>query len=298
MRKTLLACAMLAIAAALGVGCGSGGGGGANSSGSASATTVAPAGGGATGGGATGEQAAQLPAGTPIEASRAVVYTADLSMKVDDVVAVSDDIVRAAEAAGGFLSSQQIDPATGEGVGTATVEVRVPSAQFRPVLTAIAALGSVLDQTVNAADVTDQVVDLQARLATAKASADRVRALMAQAHDLGEVASLEHEVTVRETTVEQLEGTLQVVQDQVALATISARIGEVAPPPPSSPHDPKPNKDIPGFVRGLEQGWVTFRDVSGVVLTGVGAALPFLLILVPGWLAFRLYRRSRAALVR
>jgi hypothetical protein len=248
-----------------------------------------------SGGSAEGEQAASLPPGQALQATRSIVYTGDMSLKVDDVSAAAARVVEIAEAAGGFLSEQELDPAPGEDVGTASIEIRVPADQFRAVVADVGRLGEVLSQSASADDVTDQVVDLQARLATARASLERVRALMGQAGTLAEVASLEHELTVRETIVEQLEGSLRVVQDQVALATLTARMGEEAPPPPPSSSDPKPNEHIPGFVQGLKQGWARFQDAVGVVLTAVGVALPFLLVVAPAAIALRWYRRWRPA---
>ncbi len=109
-----------------------------------------------------------------------VISTAELDLAVDDVAAAAESVVRAAEDAGGFQSGGSLlldAPASG------SVVVRVPAAAFRPTLAAIAALGDLAEQRVDSQDVTDQVADLESRLANARASVDRLRGLLATALD-------------------------------------------------------------------------------------------------------------------
>ena len=53
-------------------------------------------------------------------------------------------------------------------------------------------------------DVTNQIADLDAQILTAYTSVGRIRALLDEAKDLGEVITLEGELSARETHLEQL----------------------------------------------------------------------------------------------
>jgi acetolactate synthase regulatory subunit len=227
--------------------------------------------------------------GTPIETARSLIQRADLALRVDDVDGTVDRAVQLTEERGGFLSGQELTR-TADGA-TGSVQLHVPAPRFRDLLDQLSALGELVDRHVSTDDVTGEVVDLHARLATAQASVARVRDLLAAASGVDEVVRLEAEVSSRETVVEQLAGQLQVLEGQVAMSVIDLRLNEVVPEAPSAA--PRPDEDIPGFGSGLDHGWVAFQDVVGVVLTVVGALLPFALAAAPVVLVVRFVRRRR-----
>jgi hypothetical protein len=233
--------------------------------------------------GTAGTGTAGIPAGTPEQASpasaapaaadRAVVRTASLQVRTDgDVLAASRRAASVAQAAGGFVAGENTssDPAH----PTKTVSelvLRVPNARLGGVLDQLGALGTLLQQRQDATDVTGQVVDLNARLASQRASVERVRALLARATTIGEVVQIEGELARREADLESLEAQVKQLADQTALATVTVTL--VGPDTPA-PVEPRPT----GFLAGLAAGWHAFTAGGTWLLTAVGAALPFLLL--------------------
>jgi Domain of unknown function (DUF4349) len=153
---------------------------------SASGEATTPAGGGIVAGdgtaaeGATTTPPATSPPGEtddrssgaqPLQASQSIIYTADLAVRVDDIGAASAQAVTLAEAQGGFLVGEQT---SFEGRGSSQLVLRVPPAGFRPLLTGLGELGEVLTQLVDAQDVSDRVVDLEARIGAARTSVERL----------------------------------------------------------------------------------------------------------------------------
>jgi hypothetical protein len=168
---------------------------------------------------------------------------------------------------------------------------KVPPAAFQRVLDQLAALGTPLEKMVSTNDVTDQVVDLQGRLETAEASAQRLRALFTNAGNVHDVVTIENDLATREAEVESLQGQLRVVKNQVQLATVTLTLTTRA-----TPHVPKA-KPAPGFTRALSAGWKAFAASVRVALTVVGATLPFVVFagLVAGIVVFIRRRRHRPA---
>ena len=115
--------------------------------------------------------AAQASAG----AEREVVQNGQLVVSVADVAEAGDRATDVVEEAGGFLFSQDSDL---EDDPEVRITFKVPSERFRPVLDRLGDIGRTLSRTSSAQDVTDQVIDLDGRLASAQASADR----LARAH--------------------------------------------------------------------------------------------------------------------
>jgi hypothetical protein len=211
--------------------------------------------------------AAQLVSG-----GRSVIRTAELEVQVDDVAAAGRRAVVVAEAAGGFLADEQSElgdePAS-------TLVVKVPPERFTPVLDELARLGEPVAKRVGSDDVTEVVVDLEGRLAAARASVDRLRELLAQAGDVPQIVSVESELARREGEVEALAGQLRSLESQVDLATITLQLdgADVA--------GTADGRDLPGFAAGLRTGWATFVDVVGGAATVTGFLLPFVALAVP-----------------
>ena len=87
-----------------------------------------------------------------------------------------------------------------------------------------ATLGFVGERRVNLDDVTDQVVDAQGRLASLRASRDRIRSLMDRAGGMSDVLTLERELARVQAEIESLEGRLAAIQGAVALSEVNIRL--------------------------------------------------------------------------
>lgn len=271
---------LLAVAVALALaGCGGSAGNGSTSSGAGAAsvagvdsrTVGTPQAGPEAG---TAGQASAAPA-VPAAADRAVVRTASLQVRVGgdgDVLAASRRAAAIAQGAGGYVSGENTSSDPEQPAKTVSeLVLRVPNARLGSVLDQLGALGTLLQQRQDATDVTGQVVDLNARLASQRASVERVRALLARATTIGDVVQIEGELARREADLESLEAQAKQLADQTALATVTVTL--VGPDTPA-PVEPKPA----GFLAGLAAGWHAFTAAGTWLLTAVGAALPFLLL--------------------
>ncbi|WIY03967.1 DUF4349 domain-containing protein [Amycolatopsis mongoliensis] len=199
--------------------------------------------------------------------------------KVVDVVAQARGI---ALGAGGYTGQE----ATGE--DSATLSLAVPADKLDPVLDQLSHLGSsMVKRELNTQDVTEQVVDVEARLATQRKSVERIRALLSQASSVSDITSIESELTSRESALESLEQQRNSLAGSVAMATVAMTVRSVAAPPPAQ-------EDHSGFLGGLAGGWDAFLTFGGGLLTVLGAVAPFLLLVVPlAWVGWRLNRRRR-----
>jgi hypothetical protein len=217
----------------------------------------------------------------PRAVGRDVAYVAQLDVRVEDVVDAGRAAVDAVERAGGFLFAQQADL---ERSPVAVLTFKVPPESFRTVLDALGDLGEPLRQQVDAEDVTDQVVDLEGRAATARVSVERLRGFLERATSVQDVAALESELTRRETELEQLEGRLRVLRDRVDLATVTLNLRADAAAAAGD------DGGLPDFTEALDAGWSALRTSASVVAVGVGVALPWLPLGAVAALAWRLLR--------
>ena len=101
--------------------------------------------------------------------------------------------------------------------------LEVPPGDLPAVVDALEDLGTVLSFDQLAEDVTDQLADLDTRIANMRASVERVRALYAEAVDIDSVVRLEAELTRRETDLEVLLATQSALEDRVDDVDADAR---------------------------------------------------------------------------
>jgi len=149
--------------------------------------------------------------------------------------------------------------------GFGTMTLSVPADKLDIALDQLAAVGTVLQRTTTSQDVTSQYVDTQSRLKTMSASVERVRALMAQAKDLGQVVALESELSRREADLEAMQSQLEALRTSVERSTLAVSLSTPGNEPVT----------VNGFMAGLRSGWDAFTTSASALLRGVGALLPF-----------------------
>lgn len=203
-------------------------------------------------------------------ADRKLARRADISVTVKDVDAAATKVRAIASAAKGLVLAESVASesdieATG---GFSSITISVPTDQLDATLDEVAAIGKVHSRNTSTEDVTAQVVDTQSRLKTMQASVERVRALMAQATKLGEIVTLEAELSRRQADLEALQSQLANLEDSVALAPIDVRLS-------TDEQVLADAVDDTGFLAGLAAGWRAFTGSVTVLLTVLGALLPF-----------------------
>jgi hypothetical protein len=213
---------------------------------------------------------------------RTLVRTANIELAAGNVGETVDRARDIAANAGGYAGQEEVREQS------ATLALRVPSDRFDQALDELSELGRVISRDQSAEDVTEKVVDLDSRIATQRASVSRVRTLLARASTVDEIVRIEEELTTRESDLESLEQRRQALGGQVAMSTVTIRIGKISAPA-------RPRQDESGgFLAGLSDGWGAFLDAGAVTLRVLGAVLPFLLVLaVPAVPVIRWWRRRR-----
>ncbi len=253
----------------------------ADSTGGAGESKAAPDSQGKTGGGA------QQPT-----LERAIIRTGFLTVEADDVLQTRQRVVTIATGQRGQVASEETGTGGDGTVDRANLVVRVPTAAYDATMRALSELGPVKEVRQESADVTEQVVDVNSRIATQRAGLARMRALMARADTIGEVISVETELTRREADLEALLAKQKSLASQTELATLTVTL--VRPGEAPAPQDPDR-----GFLSGLSDGWNAFTATLSIVLTAIGALLPFLLaialVTVPVMALVRRFRRTPEA---
>ena len=231
-------------------------------------------------------QQQNTPAQTPdlsVE-QRSIIYRGSLSVRVKDVTAAASQVTGIATTAGGFIGTD--NRTSGKGDDVATMELRVPAQRFSTVVDQLSKLGTEDSRQISTEDVTEESIDLDARISVQQARVDSGRKLLGQAKSLSDLVMLEREVATRESDLASLQAKKRHIADLVTLSTITVTL--LSPQAVVA----KPHDGPPGFLGGLAAGWHALLASLAVLLTVLGALLPWLIGLgLPLWGALYLGRR-------
>jgi hypothetical protein len=156
----------------------------------------------------------------------AVIRTAALQLVASDFAHARGAVEVILDSVGGFADQLGVsaDP------GSARVlrgTLRVPGTRLTEVLTRLRALGQVTHDQQNAQDVADQLVDLDARLRSARATEQRLIDLLKQrTGKLSDVLEVEQQLTRVRLDIERLDAEKTNMSRRVAYATIDLTISE------------------------------------------------------------------------
>ncbi|GIM91329.1 DUF4349 domain-containing protein [Paractinoplanes toevensis] len=241
----------------------------------------------AEGGAADQAQARDVPAQAPDLGvdQRSIIYRGSTSVRVKDVNAAAGLATGIAQTAGGFVGGDNRNSGS-TGSGTATLTLRIPAEKFAPTVDSLSKLGTEETREINTEDVTEQTVDLDARIAVQEARVTSGRKLLAQAKSLDDLVMLEKEVATRESDLASLQAKKRRLADLTALSTITVTF--LGPETPGV----KTDDDPAGFLGGLSAGWDALLASLKVLLTVLGALLPWLIVIgLPIWALLWAYRR-------
>ncbi|MEV0526376.1 DUF4349 domain-containing protein [Streptomyces sp. NPDC050439] len=216
-----------------------------------------------------------------------VIRTATLTVRVKDVPKALDEARAVAVDAGGVVGDETTDR-DGRGHERSRLVLRVPQDRYDEVLTSLEGTGKLIERKAKAQDVTDQVVDIESRIKSQRASVARVRELMDKATKLSDVVTLEGELSSRQSELEALLARQSSLKDRTSMSTITLSLSETAVKKADTDDDPT-------FVDALSGGWSAFVTMLRWVAVALGAVLPFVAVAALLFLLWQRLVRPRLA---
>jgi hypothetical protein len=154
---------------------------------------------------------------------RAIVFTGSIVIRVANVDDAAADATAIATGAGGFVGADK--RSSYHNRSEATLRLRVPAGKFGSVVDELAKqLGKPESRAIDTDDVTEEVVDLNAKITSQQASVARTRALFNQAKTISEIVSVEAELAKRESELATLQARQRRLNDLSTLSTITATL--------------------------------------------------------------------------
>jgi len=221
-------------------------------------------------------------------ADRKIIRNADITLEVASTTEAQHSVTSIAEARGGFvvtseaLQRKSTDPA--QRTTDFKLVVRVPANQFGVALDEIKKLAdNILEEKANGQDVTEEFIDLEARIKTQKALEIQFLEIMRQTKNIEDALQVQRQIAEVRTVIEQLEGRKRFLENRSSLATITVNVQAPKPVIATTPT---------GFSHSLREA------VSESVELGSGMILFFVRFLIVGLPVFLFLGVPTALLLR
>jgi hypothetical protein len=151
-----------------------------------------------------------------------VISQASVSLNVSNVSTALNQVEMMAQNLGGSVDNMNSSGAQNQ--EQANVTIRVPANQFLTALNQLQGMGTVESQNINSQDVTQQYIDLQAQLTSAQMEEQSLQAILAKATTVSDEIAIQDQLTQVIAQVENLQGQINYMQNQVAMSTITVNL--------------------------------------------------------------------------
>ena len=236
---------------------------------------------------------------------RLVVRTASLSIVVSDPTETMNELAALAEKLGGFVVSSSVSTmrlANGREVPRTSITFRVPADKFQDALTQVRAKASRIEtESISGQDVTEEYVDLQARLRNLQAAEQQLQEIMDQATRTEDVLQVYRELTNIRGEIERLQGRIRYLEQSAAMSAITVDLipDEAAQPLQIGGWEPKgvAKEAVEALIRTLQSVaslliWLLIYLLPVLVVLGLIFGLPIYSV-VRWWRARRRVRAGR-----
>lgn len=239
------------------------------------------------------------------EQARKIIKNGNVSLKVVDVQARMKEITALAEQNGGYIESSYVDnivqpiivdPAQDAKVARETttmisnMTVKVPAEKFAGSFQTIIGMGTLINQSSNSNDITNQYRDIEARLTNLKVQEKNLQEIMAKATTVEDTLKVEVELNRVRTEIDIMTGNLKNWDQLVEYSTIYVNMTEVK-------EAELKKVDVPGVWQNARNGFIgainSIRYGIERVFVFLVSAIPYILILGIGSLLALLWIKRK-----
>jgi len=160
---------------------------------------------------------------------RKIIRNAEITMEVSSTTDTQHRVASIAETNGGFVVTSEakqrenVDPA--QRTLDIKLVVRVPSPQFGVAFDEIKKLANnTPSEQVTGQDVTEEFIDLEARIKTQKALEIQFLEIMRQAYKVADALEVQRQIADVRTDIEKLEGRKRFLENRASLSTITVNL--------------------------------------------------------------------------
>lgn len=210
---------------------------------------------------------------TPVE--RKIIYTGTLDVVVKDLDAARAEVEKWIDTYKGYVAKSEVKGDIGSR-RTATFTIRVPVENFKPLTAELAKLGTPERNVVDSQNVTEEFVDVQARIKNLKAEEEILNKLLKESGSRDEVLKTREQIRIIRGDIERAQARMDYLAKLSAMSTVNLTLREIKDyKPPTAPTFG--NRASQTF----ERSWDSLVDAGQGAALGVVALVPWVPVLLP-----------------
>lgn len=216
------------------------------------------------------------------DTERLIIHSGSISIAVTDISASNTQISNLAQSLGGYVVYSSI---SGEGLDMrGWITIKVPAESFTQALDSLEAMGEeLISRNINTSDITEEYMDLDARLRNAEATEQQYLALLERADTVSETLQIYNSLSSIRSEIEVLKGRINYLDKSVEMSQISVYLEPVELADPFSDISWDIGKMFKTALKGLAQfgQWL----LTGIVWVLIFSPLwlPLLIIGIKKW---------------
>lgn len=224
-----------------------------------------------------------------VKDQRMIIKTGSLSIEVDKYDETETKINEIVKKYNGFIANSKSSQ-NSSGNKSGTITVKVPADKYDALITDASKIGKVMNQNIQSNDVTEEYVDLEARLKTQKELEQRlIKLLNEKASRLSDVIEVEEKLASVRQKIESFEGRMKLLKSQSDLSTLTINVYE-----PSMISTSSGGGFFYELGQAIKKGLSGFTNVLAVSITVFIAIIPLVIIaIIIFWIIKKLLRKRR-----
>ena len=220
-----------------------------------------------------------------LAADQMIIKTSQIRLEVQNVTAAIDPIRSIATAHGGYTSSLSVATQYGDRL-YGSVTIRIPAREFESSITGIKTLGTLKSESLNAEDVTEEYVDLQARRTALASQLAQYTRIMEKAENVSEILEVQTQIERVQVEIDRIDGRLKYLDNRVEYATITVTLTE-----------PEPVGGREGFslISVINEGITGFLVVVAGLVIILISAIPLIILAGVVYLVYRWWKGRKGS---
>jgi len=216
-----------------------------------------------------------------------IIREGTVQLVADEVEKVAGEVRNLTEQYDGYVENSTFQEGETGTFRTAQYKLRVPAESFNSLLDDISALARVEKEQISTEDVTEEYVDLRARLEVLEAQEGRLMDMYDEAEDIEDLLAIEEELLRLRQKIESIQGRMNYLERVTTYSTLHVSIRQ------RMEATPQPENVGEEFLFRFQEGWRIFTSTVVSVTGGLLQVWPFILILAGvGFLVWKA-RRNR-----
>jgi hypothetical protein len=177
-------------------------------------------------------------------ANRKIIKTGSIRFEVADLDKTKSLISQEVQKLNGYIEKEYSDQIS------QTLTLRIPADKFDLFLENISKnIDKLEHKDISVSDVTDEYIDIDARIKTKKELQNKYTELLKQAKTVAEILNIEKEIGNLQTEIESVEGRMKYLKDQIMFSTLTVTYYK----------DVASEFDFSDkFINGIKNGWTVF----------------------------------------